>query len=322
MNGQGALDPAGIGSTLIERLWWLFFWPTIGVFGVVVLATTIAFWVGARAAKRHGQAATTQPEPRRERRVDRIVIASSAVSIVILVGLLVASIATGRELSGAVPGKPLQVRITAHQWWWEIVYPSGYGPNIVTTANELHVPVGTDLDFELMAADVIHSFWVPALHGKADMIPSHTTHLRLRVDRPGVYRGHCAEFCGYQHAHMDLTVVAEPRAAFQAWLENERSLAREAAAGSAQDGRRVFEAGACSSCHTIRGTTASGTIGPDLTHFARRRQIGAGASDNNHGALAAWITNAQALKPGTNMPSIQLGTNDLNALLAYLEALK
>jgi cytochrome c oxidase subunit 2 len=307
---------------MIEKLWWTYFWPTMIVFALVVAAVLVAFFFGMRRARERGPTPELARTEREERPLKNAVVASTAVSIVILFGLLVASIATGRELSGRPIREPVRVHVTAHRWWWELTYGNARISQITTTANELHVPVGRDVELELASADVIHSFWVPLLNGKRDLIPSHTTRLTLRVEEPGRYLGKCAEFCGFQHAHMDLSVIAEPPAVFERWLAAQRAGAPAPTNPKTAHGRDIFEKGPCAMCHAVQGTTASATVGPNLTHWASRRQIGAGAADNTRGYLAGWISDPQRLKPGANMPPIVLAPDDLDALIDYLETLK
>jgi cytochrome c oxidase subunit 2 len=192
----------------------------------------------------------------------------------------------------------------------------------VRTANEIHVPVGRPVAIDLKSRDVIHSFWVPNLHGKMDAIPGRVTNTWLQADSPGVWRGQCAEFCGLQHAHMALTVVAHPAHEFEQWLSAQREPATQPTEEIALRGQQVFLSGPCMMCHTIRGTPALSAFGPDLTHVASRRTLAAGTIPNTRGHLAGWILDPQVIKPGTRMPPTALGSEDLQALLAYLERLR
>jgi len=223
--------------------------------------------------------------------------------------------------AGHVHGTP-QIRVTGHRWWWEIEYRIGGTSEYVTTANELHIPTGTDIDIQLASTDVIHSFWVPSLHGKVDLIPNQMTHIRIRATDAGAYRGECAEFCGGQHANMLFWVVAEPDAQFTAWLDGLREPGRVPVEEDEQRGQQVFMSHACVTCHTIRGTLARATVGPDLTHIASRRSL-AGPFPNNESWLRAWVSHAQSLKPGVLMPSLpQFEDGELQALTAYLLSLR
>ena len=190
------------------------------------------------------------------------------------------------------------------------------------TANELHIPVGRPVVVKLQSPDVIHSLWVPNLAGKKDLIPGRTTALRLRADQPGIYRGQCAEFCGFQHAKMALLVIAEHPEEYERWAQSQRESARMPESDLAKRGQRVFLTAPCVMCHAIQGTPANGKTGPDLTHVASRRTLAAATVPNTRGYLAGWIVDPQHIKPGTNMPAITLAPDDLQALLAYLESLR
>jgi cytochrome c oxidase subunit 2 len=190
------------------------------------------------------------------------------------------------------------------------------------TANEIHVPVGKTVKLELQSSDVIHSFWVPNIHGKKDLVPGHPTTTWFTANRAGEFRGQCAEYCGEQHAHMRLVFFAQPTDAFSDWLSAQKKSAAQPSTESQRRGREVFLRSQCVMCHTIQGTNARAALGPDLTHIGSREMIGAGELPNTRGYLAGWILNATALKPGAQMPPNQLSSNDLNALLDYLESLK
>jgi cytochrome c oxidase subunit 2 len=220
------------------------------------------------------------------------------------------------------PGKPaLTLEITGHQWWWEVRYDFGQPGQGFATANEIHIPVGRPILVKAMSADVIHSFWIPALTGKTDTIPGRTNLAWLQADRPGTYRGQCTEYCGQQHAHMAAYVIAEPEAAFEAWRRGQLAAAATPASPEAARGLDVFTAH-CSVCHEVRGTSAAGVLGPDLTHIASRSTLAAGILPNDGASLGGWIANPQALKPGAKMPATGLSGPELNAVTAYLEGLK
>jgi cytochrome c oxidase subunit 2 len=276
-------------------------------------------------ARRRRRFADGQPwhSPPVTRRLVGVVIGAVAITVLALFGLLVETLDTGNALA-ALDGDPdpLTIKITAHQWWWELSYAPGSPDLAAPTANEMHIPVGRTVRLELTSADVIHSFWVPSLHGKRDVIPARTNILLLRADEPGVFRGPCAEFCGLQHANMTITVVAESPREFARWLSTQRADAPAQLAEPALHGREVFLASPCAICHAIRGTHASGRLGPDLTHVAGRAALAAGAIPNTRGHLGGWILDPQAIKPGSQMPPVRLAGDDLRALLAYLEALR
>jgi cytochrome c oxidase subunit 2 len=246
---------------------------------------------------------------------------------VVLGGLVVPALVVGalftvsvRALSTLVapPAEPaVAIEVMGHQWWWSVTY-EGPGEPFVT-ANEIHVPVGAAVRVRLRSADVIHSFWVPSLAGKLDLIPGNTTETWLQAERPGVYRGQCAEYCGLQHARMALLVVAQPPEEFEAWRTAQRRPAPAPTDPVAARGMALF-ARSCAGCHTVRGSF-HGRAGPDLTHLAGRRTLAAGMLDNVRGALAGWIANPQVLKPGSRMPHIALAGDDVLALVRYLEGL-
>jgi cytochrome c oxidase subunit 2 len=315
------LQPKGPKASEIVQLGAVFFWICLVVLSLVVAAAIWAFWRGARRASTEGRAPLT-PDQASERRLTRAVSVSTIVSILLLAVLLVASVATGRTLADFAPPKPLRVKVTAHQWWWKIEYPGDKPEDQAVTANELHVPAGMPVELELSSADVIHSFWIPNLDGKHDLIPSHIVKTMIQADMPGAYAGRCAEFCGYQHAHMDLLLVAEPPSEFQAWLAKQRQPAAEPQTPAEIRGREVVEHGPCALCHSIAGTKALGGVGPDLSHFAGRRTLGAGAAAREREALKSWIANPQQLKPGSQMPAVPLPPADLAAVVDYLETLR
>lgn len=210
------------------------------------------------------------------------------------------------------------IEVVGHQWWWEVRYPK-LG---IHTANEIYIPSGTRVRIALMSSDVIHSFWVPQLHGKLDLIPGRVNRFWIEADSAGKYRGECAEYCGTQHAHMDFTVVAVPRAEFAEWAMKQQQPAKPPVDTAAQSGERAFKFNGCAYCHTVNGNGAGGRVGPDLTHFATRLTIGGGMMPNTRGYLAGWVVGAQHLKPGVRMPDVTLSGEELQAVLAYLEGLK
>lgn len=220
------------------------------------------------------------------------------------------------ESAAPPPDGALDVRVIGHQWWWEFRYP-GQG---IVTANELHVPAGVATYLTLESADVVHSFWVPQLNGKTDVIPNRVNRMWIAPREPGLYVGQCAEYCGTQHARMLLRVIAHPPEAFAAWVAQQQQPAVDDPAGHA--GRAVFEATACVNCHTVQGTNAAGIFGPDLTHLMSRATIAAGAAPNTPEALRAWITNPDTIKPGALMPAMQLDDAAIEQLVAYLTTLK
>jgi cytochrome c oxidase subunit 2 len=311
---HSVLDPAGPAAAHIARLWWVMFWTMLVVTIAVLAMVGVAVWRG----RRPGAPREHEVE---EKRLTRAVGGAVAATVVILFVFLVLSIWTGRVNASMGAASAVTISVTGHQFWWEIEYEDAQPNRRVTTANEIHIPVGRPIALKVTSRDVIHSFWVPNLQGKRDLIPGIMTAIWLQADRPGVYRGQCAEFCGRQHAHMGFTVVAEPEDAFERWLDDERRSAADPAGEAQQRGRDVFLKGQCVLCHTVRGTPAQGRVGPDLTHIAHRQTIGAGTLPNTRGHLAGWVLDPQTIKPGTLMPPNVLTAAQLEALLAYLESL-
>ncbi len=245
----------------------------------------------------------------------------TGISTVALFGSLVWTVAVLADINGP-PSKPtVTIEITGKQWWWSARYLSDDPSRIVTTANEIHIPVGQPVRIKLIGADVIHSFWVPALTGKTDTIPGQTNTMWLEADTPGIYRGPCTEYCGAQHAHMTAFVVADPPEMFKAWWDAQIA---PAVAPTTDEGARgqaafVFH---CGACHTVRGTEAGGTVAPELTHLMARKTIAAGTLDNTPPNLAGWISNPQAIKPGAAMPAPGLSGQEVTDITAYLETLR
>jgi cytochrome c oxidase subunit II len=314
------LAPAGPQAAALSRLWWL----TLGVCALVFIAVMAALAYGVWRAPR--ATAETAPDvallERAEPRLRWWVTVGVAVSTVLLLGLLLASLFTDRLLARLPLGNAVHIELTAHQFWWEARYDDVEPSRIFTTANELHVPVGRPVVLTLRSADVIHSFWVPSLHGKKDLIPGRDSTFAIRADRAGVYRGQCAEFCGFQHANMVLYVMADDAAEYERWAAAQRRPATLPESDAARHGMELVVGSTCAMCHTIAGTSAQGRQAPDLTHVATRTTIGAGVLPNNAGTRAAWILNPQAIKPGVNMPPHGLSPQDLHSINAYLATLQ
>jgi cytochrome c oxidase subunit 2 len=276
-----------------------------------------------RRRRRDGDGDPLAHDPAQETRMVRGVVAAGGITVVALLALLVASIRSGSALAALEDdADALVIRVTGRQWWWQIEYQHDDPAHSATTANEIHVPVGRTVHLELTSADVIHSFWVPSIHGKKDLIPARINRTWIRIDEPGEYLGQCAEFCGLEHARMAIKVIAEPPSAFEAWLAHQREPARAPASDQARRGLQVFTGSPCVLCHAIAGTTAGGRLGPDLTHLGSRSTLAAGVLPNSIGNLAGWLLDPQRVKPGVHMPATALAAPDLHALLAYLEGLQ
>ncbi len=217
-----------------------------------------------------------------------------------------------------IGGEQPDLRVTGHQWWWEVQYPKSGA----ITANEIHIPVGKSLLVEVDAADVIHDFWVPELARKIDAVPGHVNHVWIRADQPGVYQGVCAEFCGSEHTWMRMIVVAEPQADFDAWQTAQLATPAAPTSGPEGQGLQVLKDQTCLNCHAISGLPGHKNIGPDLTHIAGRRILAAGAAVNNPDNLFRWLKDPASIKPESHMPNFQLSDDNVHALVAYMETLK
>ena len=216
-----------------------------------------------------------------------------------------------------------EIQIIGHQWWWEIHYLNDDVSKEVTTANELHLPVGRAVNIEVETHDVMHSFWIPALHGKVDLIPGMKNYIRVEASQPGAYTGQCAEYCGAEHARMLLLAIVQEPDEYEAWLAQQRAPGAEPTTPQAIAGQKEFLAGPCSMCHTVRGTIAGGRVAPDLTHIGSRKMIAANSYQNNNAYLEAWVTHAQSLKPESAMPNLtQFSGEQLQDLVAYLRQLQ
>jgi cytochrome c oxidase subunit II len=309
---QNALDPKSAAQHAIVHLWW---WVLIGCsigFAIVCLLLFLG-WLRRNR--------TELPFGGGEREGTVLVIGLGIVlPLILLSGLFFWSdIVVIRSTAAPTAGSTrLTLDVIGHQWWWEVRYP---GTKAVT-ANEIHIPVDVPVDVVGTTDDVIHSFWIPELNRKIDLIPGRRNRVLLEANVPGTYKGQCAEFCGLQHAHMTATVIAQPRAEFNAWLENMAKPARAPTTPSERAGRTAFVAESCASCHRIRGTAANGNVGPDLTHLETRRMLAAGTIVNDESHLAGWIAAPQHFKPGNRMPTVQLTGTQFSDVLAYLRSLK
>ncbi|MFL5928613.1 MAG: cytochrome c oxidase subunit II [Gaiellaceae bacterium] len=299
---QNTVAPASHPERSITHLFWVMLGASCVGFGVIV-ALLFLGWIRRERPSLPGGGG--------ERAATGVVIGLGvALPIVLLVALFIWSDLFVLSSVAAPTGRtPMTVRVIGHQWWWEVRYPDSG----VVTANEIHIPVRTKVTTLVTTADVIHSFWVPELNRKTDMNPGVTNRLLLVADEPGVYRGQCAEFCGLQHAHMSVEVIAEPKAKFNAWLARN---AKPAARTNALFGRY------CSGCHQVRGTSARADVGPDLTHFGSRRSIAALTRPNTPSNLREWLRDPQHVKPGNRMPNLPLTNGQFAELQRYLESLR
>ncbi len=311
---QDALRPAGDNAQSADQLWTLVFWLAVAVFVVVEGLLVYALF---RFRRRRGAAPGS---PRQVHGNTRMEIAWTIAPAVLLAFVAAPTVATIFELSSE-PDDSLRVTVVAKQFWWEYEYQDSG----VITANELHIPVGRPVALDLEGTDVIHSFWVPRLAGKQDVVPGRRNFLWLSADEPGRYLGQCAEFCGLSHANMRIRVFAHPPGEFEQWLRDQAGNATEPTEPDAIEGKRIFEESQCVACHTVRGTPAEGRIGPDLTHFATRTSFGGAMFERTDEELRAWIRDAPGVKPGTLMPTgadMGLDDDDIDKLVAYLQSLR
>ena len=304
---QSVLDTASLGTNLINDLSvWLIVGAALLLMLVMVLLVRGA-WSG--------------PVPVNSR--VWIVAGGLVMPVVVLAALLVQGVRVGSALAHEPGVQGMEVEVIARRWWWEFRYRDPHGVEQVVLANELHLPLDCTAVLTLASNDVIHSFWVPALAGKVDVIPGQTHRLIVHASRTGRFRGQCAEYCGTQHANMALEVVVESPLEFRDWLHHQATPAADAADPTTQRGQQVFMASGCGSCHSVRGTSATGRLGPDLTHVAGRRMLAAATLHNDASSLVSWIRHAQHLKPGSLMPSLShpMDDEDMRALAAYLGSL-
>ncbi len=318
---QSALDPAGHQSGRIAGLWWLFLAVLATVYAVVLVLLLVAAF-RSRRRRRLPPGPAFRPEEPTERRLTRGLTAWAVGTAVIVLTLTGFSYAVDRDILALGHRAELTIEVTAKQWWWQVKYDDPVPNRSFETANEIRLPVGVPVRVVLKSQDVIHSFWVPNLHGKTDLIPGRVNETVIVADREGRYRGQCAEFCGFQHANMALDVVAMPRDRFDAWRESQLAPAVAPSDDQSREGQRVFLTSACIMCHTVRGTTAASRVGPDLTHVAARPSLAAGTLPYSKGNLAGWIADPQRIKPGSQMPVVDLSADQLQSVLAYLDGLK
>lgn len=312
------LEGSGAQSASVTPLLW---WGLVVSTAVCIIIGALVLAGSIRRRARMGHAAIADVPIERSAGGVRWIWIGLALSLVPLAITLVWTVAVLAHV-GPLPGNPrLTLDVTARQWWWDVTYSGSTPDQLFHTANEIHVPVGEPVLLRLQSRDVIHSFWVPRLAGKMDLIPGQTNLAWIQADVPGRYRGQCAEFCGFQHAHMAFEVVAEPRAQFERWRLAQLQPASAPATPGQARGLALFEY-RCAVCHAVRGTQAHASAAPDLSHLMSRRTIAAGTLPNNPGALTGWIENPQASKPGALMPNQGLSAAQLNDLREYLETLR
>lgn len=303
------LSPAGPATQRISEIWWLMLSISGAIFVVVVAALIFALFrrreSDVEVSARHDGKAL-------------ILWAGVVIPVITVIALMAFNVDALVDVTDPLNEAELVIEVTGQRWWWDVEYPD-YD---ITTANEIYIPVGMPVSIQLSSDDVIHSFWVPELHGKRDLMPGITVPYWIQADRPGVYEGHCAEFCGLQHAKMLIRVIALEQAEFDTWLESEQEDAREPQTDLEQRGQDIFLQTACAGCHTISGTAGEGTAGPNLSHFGSRQTIGAGILPNTPENLAAWVVNAQQFKPGAQMPPQPMPDEDVEALVTYLLSLE
>ena len=312
------LDSAGARANQILPLTQF----TLLVAITVCVVIGILLWIAVRRSRPLDRAIGMRAVPiERGRSGLRWIGLGLIISAVPLTATLVWTLLTLAAIAGPPPNPGLVLDVTGHQWWWDVKYDAPRPNETFTTANEIHIPVGVPVLVRLHGGDVIHSFWVPKLSGKTDAIPGQTNLSWIQADKPGRYLGQCSEYCGYQHAHMQLEVVAEARADFDRWVALQRQPASAPATPAERRGLELIEY-RCGLCHRVRGTRAGAVTAPDLTHIMDRRTLAAGTLLNNPGNLAGWIENPQNIKPGNLMPNQYLSAPQLSDALAYLESLK
>jgi cytochrome c oxidase subunit 2 len=311
-------NPASPQARAVASLWW---WMA-GVGGVIWLGVAaLAIYAAVRGRGARAADDLMHIPAESHRRIERVVTAGVVITVLILACFLTYDFSVGRLLAQH-PQRALTIDVTGHQWWWEVLYEDPDPSKRIGTANEIHVPVGEPVQFKLRAADVIHSYWAPNLNGKRDLIPGYVSTLWFKADTAGVYRGQCAEFCGLQHAGMAFYIIAEPKVKFAAWLAAGSTPPDPPTDPALRYGMRVFMSSGCAVCHSIGGTEARATVGPDLTHLKSRSSIAAGMLSNTRANLTRWIQNPAAIKPGVRMPAVPFSAADREALVSYLETLK
>lgn len=302
-----ALSPFGQKAGQVAWSWWILF--AVALFFCVVVIAMAVF--AAIFRRRTGKVRTGEAR-------GFVIAFGVVVPAIVLAATFALSVGSIAADSQPKTAPKLTVEVTGHQWWWEVRYAG----TTAVTANEIHIPVGRPVRLQLRSADVIHSFWVPQLMPKMDLLPNRVNRTWISADKAGTYRGQCAEYCGLEHAHMAFSVVAEPEAKFRRWLATQSEGVRAATSATRRQGERVVTTSSCATCHTLRGTSANGKLGPDLTHVGSRERLAGGAIPNDFGHMAGWVANSQTVKPGNKMPPQPLSPRDLKAVVTYLQSLE
>ncbi|MHB1132291.1 MAG: cytochrome c oxidase subunit II [Chloroflexota bacterium] len=308
-NSPSILEPASPQASSIANLAWLMIYIALPVFVGVELLLVYTVW---RFRSRGDEREPEQIEGHK-----RIEILWTAAPGLVLIAMLYLTFQTMAFVL-ETPPESMLVQVHGHQFWWELKYDDG----TLVTANEIHIPVGQSVRVELHSTDVIHSFWVPELGGKTDLVPGHINANTYRAIRTGIYRGQCAEFCGLQHAYMGFLVFVDSPTDYQAWLENERKPAVAPTTPEAQQGQQLFNQRGCANCHALAGTAARGVIGPNLTHMGSRSTIGANLLENTPDNMSRWLADPQQFKPGNLMPNLGLDESAVRQLTAYMGSLR
>lgn len=300
------------------------FWVFLGVCAFMYLLLVAAFLTALARGRRSSDPRVVDNGKHHQSSpfLRPLMVGWGALVLVGLSTLTIASFFVDRSNAANAAHPQLVVNVTANQWWWDVEYSTSGATTSIRTANELHLPVGVPAEVTLQSNDVIHSFWVPNLAGKQDLIPGRVTDVQLWPRKIGLYRGQCAEFCGVQHAHMAIDVTVESKADFKRWLAAQQQPAAQPANPVEFAGYRFVTTSACASCHNISGTPAGGGVAPDLTHFASRRSIAAGTLPMSEANVRAWISDPQHYKPGSQMPKMPLSSTQVEAIAAYLDRLK
>jgi cytochrome c oxidase subunit 2 len=320
-NPSMLLDPAGTHAVKTAQLFWALFSVCAIIWILLVLTLLISLW---RRRRPDSNINPLQLSPLKERKLNFIVGTAVGLTALILTVFISLSYLTDKHLISLDRNPDVVIEVTAHQWWWELRYLEDTPSKIFITANEIHVPVNSTVQLILKSPDVIHSLWFPNLSGKRDIIPGRDQDMYLHPEREGVWVGRCGEFCGLQHAKMNLKLVVESSSKFDAWKTAQRLPAADPMTDQEKRGQSIFATSSCTMCHSIRRVSSAGfsNNAPDLTHLKSRSTLGAGAAENTKGDLGGWIIDPHGLKPGVHMPTILQEPEQFQALLSYLETLK